>query len=348
MSEEAGLGLREAARALAAEAVRREFRTALERAGTRVVELEPAVWLARPGPAGDRVGDWVRDDALGRDAFVHPRGGVVVVSAVPRVPGASARSSASVAAACGADADEGRDPAGRWRRHRARAEARSSGPLAGWYEARELHAAGRGWTGRPAEEVSFSGHGFRVPRGVFAPTGASAQLLARVLAALNAPAPDAPAPDAATPAAAAGQVLADIGTGSGVIAVSAALAPPSLRVVAGDASPRAVRAARANARRAGLHTEERADAGADQASGDESAPLRNGNSGDGHAKACEKAGPRHAPLGPHRHDRLDRAAARPVHQERSDRRAGARVQAREPEGNHLGPEDAALLHQPGG
>jgi len=268
VSEEAGLGLREAARELAAEAARRELHAALEPAGVRIVELEPTVWLARPGPAGDRLGDWVRDDALGRDAFVHPRGGVVVVSAVPRVPGASVRSSASAAAACGADADAGRDPAGRWRRHRVRAEARRSGPLAAWYEARELHAAGWGWTGRPTEELSFSGHGFRVPRGVFAPTAASALLLTRVLAALDAPDALAPDDDDDGGGGGGGRVLADIGTGSGVIGVSAALARPSLRVVAGDASPRAGRAARANARRAGLRP------GTDRPGTDRRAPPR--------------------------------------------------------------------------
>ncbi len=83
-------------------------------------------------------------------------------------------------------------------------------------------------------EREFMGHGFRVAPGVLIPRPETELLVEQALALIDAAGVSSP------------RVL-DLGTGSGAIAVSIALARPGVQVAATDASPRALAVARRNA-----------------------------------------------------------------------------------------------------
>lgn len=86
------------------------------------------------------------------------------------------------------------------------------------------------------QDVEFSGLRLEVRRGVFIPRPETEGLVERVLALLP------PTPG----------WIADIGTGTGAIALALAFARPDLRVVATDISEAAIRQARRNAKHLGL------------------------------------------------------------------------------------------------
>jgi release factor glutamine methyltransferase len=98
---------------------------------------------------------------------------------------------------------------------------------------------GRRGAGEPVAYLTghreFMGHDFSVDRRVLVPRPETELLVERTLAHL--------------PPGAAGLRAADVGTGSGAIAVSLALARPGLAVVATDTSPEALSVAKKNARR---------------------------------------------------------------------------------------------------
>ncbi len=104
---------------------------------------------------------------------------------------------------------------------------------------RYRRVVGRRAKGEPVAYLSgrreFMGLEFRVDRRVLIPRPETELLVERALAHIGGDG--------------AGQRLIDVGTGSGAIAISLAVARPALTVVATDVSPAALAVARANARR---------------------------------------------------------------------------------------------------
>jgi methylase of polypeptide subunit release factors len=214
--------------------------------GIAVLYVAHDAWLVR---GSDRLeamrvlesSGWRSDPAIAADAMVHPRGGVLQIGIVPPIDGISARRRRRLASLLWSDAVSVADgwlvPSGETVAEVGEAERRvavsSDGFAWSFREARRLHAEGYGWVGRSAARVSFAGVTFIVPRGVYPAKRVTEGVVKRCLDRID----EVEAP-----------IVADIGTGAGVVAISLALARPDARVVAVDRSPRAARAARKNAR----------------------------------------------------------------------------------------------------
>lgn len=100
-----------------------------------------------------------------------------------------------------------------------------------------MRREGFGLRSGPSAAIEFQGLRLRLDHGVFEPQEISAQLIDVARAALGHRSPD---------------VVIDVGTGSGAVALLAATTWPSAHVHGVDASARAVSCARRNARSAGL------------------------------------------------------------------------------------------------
>ena len=216
--------------------------------GVTVLRVASDTWLVREHQRGATVrvlqsDGWRSDPAIAPDAFVHPRGGVLQVGVAPGIAGLSATRRRKLATRLweGAVPEEGWLVSGRAATadaaDAARRAAAAGGLVGAFREEQKLHAEGYGWFGRPATHVSFAGREFIVPRGVYPPKRVTEGIVRRCLDRI---------------AATEHPFVVDVGTGAGILAVAVALARPDARVVAVDRSPRAVGAARRNARAHGV------------------------------------------------------------------------------------------------
>jgi len=230
--------LAETAVLLEAESLRRATALALIDAGVPVLRVRDDLFLVRgeTEPTLAAMG-WLRDDALGEGAYVHPLGGLARFSRSLGIQGVRQRSARRLSDELWADAERSAEG---WLVPDAASSARSasldgharSGSLR---EALALRREGYGLTGLPRASVRFRGLYLSVPRGVYPPKPVTEKIAGRALDAI---------------AGIESPTVIDVGSGCGAVAISIARARPDADVYGVDTSSRAIRALKSNARRA--------------------------------------------------------------------------------------------------